>query len=73
MARHQIDLTGEEFCKVVAIVRKLRAANPIWYAPVYACNCLGYIGSTAREMGLNVPLIPSLPKNHVQKLRAKNS
>jgi hypothetical protein len=72
-ARYRIDLTEEEFRKVVAIVRKQKAANPMWYAPVYASNCLGYIGSIAREMGLKVPLIPTLPKDYVQKLKAMNS
>jgi hypothetical protein len=72
-ARYRMDLTEEEFRRVVAIVRKQKAANPMWYAPIYASNYPSCIGSIEREMGLKVPLIPTLPKDHLEKLKAMNS
>lgn len=71
-ARYQVNLTPEEFRRVVAIVSKHKRAYPYWYAPNYASNCLGYIGSIAREMGLKVPAVPTMPKQYVQQLRVLN-
>ena len=72
-ARYRIDLTPAEFQKVVRIVRKHKASYPYWYAPNYATNCLGYIGSIAKDMGLRVPSVPTLPKQYVRQLRMLNS
>ncbi|MEM7463809.1 MAG: hypothetical protein AAF362_14145 [Pseudomonadota bacterium] len=72
-ARYRIDLTEAEFRRVVWIVRKHKNSNPMWYAPIYAANCLGYIGSIAKDMGLKVPVIPDLPKEYVEKLKSLNT
>ena len=67
-ARYQINLTEREFRKVVSIVNKHKRQNKFWYAPLMAANCLGYIGSIAKDMGLKVPPIPELPKDYVNSL-----
>jgi hypothetical protein len=72
-ARYRIDLTEAEFRKLVSIVRRHRASYPYWYAPNYATNCLGYIGSIAQDMGLTVPTVPTMPKQYVQRLKSLNS
>lgn len=72
-ARYQINLSEREFRKVVSIVNKHKRQNKFWYAPLMAANCLGYIGSIAKDMGLKVPVIPELPKEYVNSLKAMNS
>lgn len=72
-ARYQINLTRKEFNKLVRIVKKHKRSYPHWYAVNYATNCLGYMGSIAEDMGLNVPVVPKFPKEFVQKLKAMNS
>lgn len=72
-ARYRIDLTESEFKGVVSIVSKHKNSNPMWYAPIYAANCLGYIGSIAKDMGLKVPIVPDFPKEYVEKLKALNT
>ncbi len=72
-ARFQVNLTEQEFRKVVAIVQRHKSSYAYWYAPNYASNCLGYIGSIAKEMGLRVPTIPTMPKQYVKQLKAMNT
>lgn len=72
-ARYRIDLTEAEFRRVVRIVSKHKNSNPMWYAPIYAANCLGYIGSIAKDMGLRVPIVPDFPKEYVEKLKSLNT
>jgi hypothetical protein len=73
LARFQVNLSEAEFRKVVAIIQRHKASYAYWYAPNYASNCLGYIGSIAKEMGLKVPAVPTMPKQYVQTLKAMNS
>jgi hypothetical protein len=73
LARFQVNLSEAEFRKVVAIIQRHKASYAYWYAPNYSSNCLGYIGSIAKEMGLNVPTVPTMPKQYVQALKAMNS
>jgi hypothetical protein len=72
-ARFQINLTEEEFRKLVAVVNRHKASYAYWYAPNYASNCLGYIGSIAKAMGLRVPTVPTMPKQYVNQLKALNT
>lgn len=72
-ARYQVNLTEREFRKVVAIINRHKSSYAYWYAPNYASNCLGYIGSIAKEMGLKVPTVPTMPKYYVRQLRALNA
>lgn len=72
-ARYRVDLTEKEFRKVVAIVNKHKRQNKVWYAPVFATNCLGYISSIAKDMGLKVPKTAKLPKEYVNAMKAANS
>lgn len=72
-SRFRIDLTEQEFRKVVAIVNRHKKRYAYWYAPNYATNCLGYIGSIAKDMGLAVPSVPLLPRQFVQRLKAINT
>ena len=69
-ARYQVNLTEQEFRKVVGIINSHKNSYAYWYAPNYASNCLGYIGSIAKEMGLKVPTVPTMPKYYVQQLKA---
>jgi hypothetical protein len=72
-ARYRVDLTEKEFRKVVAIVHKHKKRSTMWYAPVFSLNCLGYISSIARDIGLKVPRKAELPKEYVNSLKAQNS
>ncbi|MGI9399880.1 MAG: hypothetical protein ACR2O0_01385 [Rhizobiaceae bacterium] len=72
-ARYQVNLTEQEFRKVVGIINRHKNSYAYWYAPNYASNCLGYIGSIAKEMGLKVPTVPTMPKYYVQQLKALNA
>ena len=72
-ARYQVNLTEQEFRKVVAIINRHKNSYAYWYAPNYASNCLGYIGSIAKEMGLKVPTVPTMPKYYVKQLKALNA
>lgn len=72
-ARFRVNLTETEFQKVVAIVNKHKQRNKLWYAPVFAMNCLGYISSIAKDMNLKVPRKPQLPKDYVTTLKKLNS
>ncbi|MCP4185662.1 MAG: hypothetical protein GY761_20555 [Hyphomicrobiales bacterium] len=72
-ARYRVNLTKNEFRKVVAIVNKHKLRSTMWYAPVFDLNCLGYISSIARDMNLKVPKFPELPKEYVNSLKALNS
>lgn len=72
-ARYQVNLTEAEFRQFVRIVNKHKQSYPYWYAPNYATNCLGYIGSIAKDMGLNVPVIPSMPKKFVEHMKKLNT
>jgi len=72
-ARFRINLSASEFRKVVIIVHRHKELNKLWYAPVFSLNCLGYIGSIARDMNLKVPQELLLPKDFVDKLRILNT
>lgn len=72
-ARYQINLTEEEFRQVVSVIKRHKYSYATWYAPNYATNCLGYIGSIAKSIGLKVPVVPSLPKEYVRQLKSMNS
>lgn len=71
-ARYRVDLTEEEFRKVVSVIRKHKYSYAYWYAPNYASNCLGYIGSIAKHIGLKAPVVPSLPKDFVNQMKRMN-
>ncbi len=71
-ARYRVDLTKQEFREVVAIVHQHKETNKLWYAPLTAANCLGYIGGIAKDMGLKVPLLPHFPKEYVENLAELN-
>lgn len=72
-ARYRVNLTEQEFRQVVNIVNKHKVSYNYWYAPNYATNCLGYIGSIAKDMGLKVPPVPLLPKDYVKTLKSMNA
>jgi hypothetical protein len=72
-ARYRIDLTENEFRKVVAIVHKHKNLAVMWYAPMFNLTCLGYIRSIARDMNLKIPRKPGFPKEYVANLKALNS
>jgi len=72
-ARFQINLTRQEFAKVVQVIKRHKSSYSKWYAPNYATNCLGYIGSIAKEIGLKVPSIPTMPKQYVRQLTKMNT
>ncbi len=71
-ARFRIDLTEDEFRKVVAIVHKHKKISTVWYAPIFDLNCLGYINSIARDMNLRVPNKLEFPREYVNSLRTLN-
>ncbi len=72
-ARYRINLTENEFRKVVAIVAKHKKRGILWSGPVK--NCMSYIGAIAKDMGLKSPPIPVLyyPQGFVENLKKLNT
>lgn len=52
-ARYRIDLTADEYRRVVAFIRQLQANSPMWHAVLYNCN--SFVADIARFMGLQAP------------------
>jgi hypothetical protein len=70
-ARYRVWLTGAEYKKVDAYIRKLQADSPLWNA--LWNNCVGFGRKIAEFMGLKVPLFFWLePKDFVTDLREMN-
>ena len=70
-ARYRVWLTGAEYKKVDAYIRKLQADSPLWNA--LWNNCVGFGRKIAEFMGLKVPLFVWLePKAFVTDLREMN-
>ncbi|MBL4696980.1 MAG: hypothetical protein JKY77_09510 [Rhizobiaceae bacterium] len=72
-ARFRLNLTKKQFRKVVSIVHKQKELNKVWYAPIFALNCLGYISSIAKKLHLRVPKEILLPKDYVNRLKSLNT
>ena len=63
-------LTAAEFHRLIAKVRQIRAAHPLWH--VIFANCNDFIGAIARSIGLHRPPSLLLPSDYVTLLRSLN-
>jgi len=63
-------LTAAEFHQLIAKVRQIRAAHPLWH--VIFANCNDFAGAIAKAIGLHRPSSLLLPSDYVSLLRALN-
>jgi len=70
VAQFRIDLTERQFRKVVEIVHKHKKQGVFWLGPIYAC--VQYINAIAKDLQLDVPQRPHLPRNYVEALARLN-
>jgi hypothetical protein len=64
-------LTAAEFHQMIAKVRQLRAAQPLWH--LIFSNCNDFVGEIAKSIGLHRPPSLLLPSVYVSVLRDLNS
>jgi hypothetical protein len=70
-ARFRMNLSAEEYKKVVGYIKSLEAKSPVWHAVLYNCNA--YVGDIAKFMGMEVPSSTMLmPAAYINELRQLN-
>lgn len=69
-ARYRIDLTPEQYNRVVAYAKKLGRESPMWHAVLYNCNA--FVGRIANFMGLKAPASLEYPADFVNGMRTMN-
>jgi hypothetical protein len=70
-ASYRVYMSEAEGKRVFAYIKHLQATSPVWNAATW--NCVAFIQSIAREMGLRVPGNHLLyPEDWVNQLRALN-
>ena len=70
-ASYRVYMSEAEGKRVFAYIKRLQATSPVWNAATW--NCVAFIQSIAREMGLRVPGNHLLyPEDWVNQLRALN-
>lgn len=69
-ASWRVMLSEQEYKKVVADIRKLKAKSHFWQASVYNCNA--FVADIARSMGYKTPGIWLRPQQFITKLRQMN-
>jgi hypothetical protein len=71
IARFRMDLSADEYKKVVGYIKSLEAKSPVWHAVLYNCNA--YVGDIAKFMGMEVPSSTMLmPAAYINELRQLN-
>ena len=63
-------LTAAEFHQLIAKVRQIRAAQPLWH--LIFSNCNDFVGEIAKAIGLHKPPSLLLPSVYVSLLRSLN-
>lgn len=70
-ARFRINLSADEYKRVVGYIKSLEAKSPVWHAVLYNCNA--YVGDIAKFMGMEVPSSTMLmPANYINELKQLN-
>lgn len=71
IARYRVQLSTEDYRKLMAFVNKLKANSPHWHAVLYNCNA--FVGDIASHMGLKTPASTLLmPKEYITELKNLN-
>jgi hypothetical protein len=70
-ARFRMNLSADEYKKVVGYIKSLEAKSPVWHAVLYNCNA--YVGDIAKFMGMEVPSSTMLmPAAYINELKQLN-
>lgn len=69
-ARYRINLTPDQYQRVVAYAKKLGRESPMWHAVLYNCNA--FVGRIAGYMGLKSPASLEYPADFVNGIRTMN-
>lgn len=70
-ARFRVNLTEEEYARVVGYIRQHQASSPVWHAVLYNCNA--WVGDIAKFMGMEAPLATlQYPEEYITALRDMN-
>jgi hypothetical protein len=69
-ASWRVMLTEDEYRKVVAHIRALKAKSKVWLASVSNCNA--FVADIARSMGYKTPSIYLRPQQFITRLRELN-
>ena len=71
LARFRVNLSAEEYRKVVGYIKALQAKSPVWHAVLYNCNA--FIGDIAADMGMEKPgSSMAMPAAYINELRDLN-
>jgi hypothetical protein len=71
LARFRMNLSADEYKKVVGYIKSLEAKSPVWHAVLYNCNA--YVGDIAKFMGMEVPSSTMLmPAAYINELKQLN-
>ncbi len=71
LARFRVNLSAEEYRKVVGHIKALQAKSPVWHAVLYNCNA--FIGDIAADMGMEKPgSSMAMPAAYINELRDLN-
>ena len=70
LASYRINLTRDEFDRVVAIVKARKQGTHYWNGALN--SCVTYLRRIAEDMGLKTPLTRHLPQGFVEKLKRIN-
>lgn len=68
--RYRINLTAEQYPKVLAFIRHKQATSKMWHAVLNNCN--GFAGEIANFMGLQAPSALLMPPNYIESLKTMN-
>jgi hypothetical protein len=70
-ARFRMNLSADEYKRVVGYIKSLEAKSPVWHAVLYNCNA--YVGDIAKFMGMEVPSSTMLmPAAYINELKQLN-
>lgn len=69
--RYRINLTAEQYEKVLAFIRHKQATSKFWHAVLNNCN--GFAGDIANYMGLQAPSQLLMPPKYIDGLKRLNN
>ncbi|MEM1317531.1 MAG: hypothetical protein AAGF29_04640 [Pseudomonadota bacterium] len=70
LASYRINLTKDEFDRLVKIMKRRKAGTHYWNGPLN--SCVTYLRRIAEDMGLITPVTRHLPEGFVRKLKRIN-
>ena len=69
--RYRIDLTADQYQRVLGYIRQKQATSKMWHAVL--ANCNGWAGEIANYMGLQSPSALLMPPNYIDGLKRLNN